>query len=128
MFLVISALGPPPLGPWVLGLIQHTCTIRHMYVFLYLCFPWVLGAGLAWANPKLFSVFGGSGELASLIILNVLVAGMVPNRISVSWIKTGGLGWGLERFGDVLERSWIGPERSRGVSGPKNLKKLTSYF
>ena len=86
MFLVISALGPPPLG-----------------------------AGLAWANPKLFSVFGGSGELASFIISNFLVAGMVPNRISVSWIKAGGLGWGLERFGDVLERS---PVR----------RKLASFF
>ena len=99
-----------------------------MYVFLYLGFPWVLGAGLACANPTLFSFFGGSGELAVFIISNFLVAGMVPNRISVSWIKTGGLGWGLERFGDVLERSWIGPERSWGVSGPKNLEQLTSGF
>ena len=76
----------------------------------------------------MFSVFGGSGELASFVISNFVVAGMVPNRISVSWIKTGGLGWGLERFGDVLERSWIGPERSWGVSGTKNLLKTNELL
>ena len=99
-----------------------------MYVFLYLGFPWVLGAGLAWANPKLFSFFWGIRGVSFFYNIFFLVAGMVPNQISVSWIKTGSLRWGLERFGDVLERSWIGPERSRGVSGPKNLKKLTSCF